>query len=478
LSSTGESVSAFEGWDEVALSHIGLSVVDLRFREMAQHDPACLDRATFREIDNHNSLLKYGRQPWPTFISRAKVDELARVSVAICNLVRSVPARIFGGDPDRLAGFYGIDPSFARIIASPPDGIATGLTRGDFIHSAAGFQCAEFNMTSNLGGWETGLLADMLLQVAPIRRFVAALGQEVRSRNTLRLMLAHIVREVTSAGVADREINVAIGSGEAFALAADPKIMAYLAGEYAEVLREHAPGLSGRLSMVGYHELSDRGGAVYYRGSRLHALVERHDMTAPVIFRSFKAGGILLFNGPASTLLSDKRNLALLSEQAESDLFTAEEREMIRRHLPWSRRVLPGKVTYKGESVSLETLLRARKQHMVLKKARSMAGAHVMLGRYATPQEWNATLLEALRTGAWVVQEYVASEPYLFQHGERGCCPHDAVWGPFVFGDTYAGTILRVQPKEWQGIVNLTRGATEGVLLEVDDPAPDAGSPR
>lgn len=110
---------------------------------------------------------------------------------------------------------------------------------------------------------------------------------------------------------------------------------------------------------------------------------------------------------------------------------------------------------------------------MVLKKARSLAGAHVVLGRFSTPQEWDARILEALRTGAWVAQEYVESDPYLFQNEDRGCCPHDAVWGPFVFGSIYAGTILRVQPKEWKGIVNLTRGATEGILLEVDDPAPN-----
>ena len=72
--------------------------------------------------------------------------------------------------------------------------------------------------------------------------------------------------------------------------------------------------------------------------------------------------------------------------------------------------------------------------------------------------------------GDWVVQEYIQSRPYLFQAGRYGCSPHDVVWGPFVFGSTYAGTILRVQPKSIDGIVNLSRGATEGILLELEDP--------
>jgi len=40
-------------------------------------------------------------------------------------------------------------------------------------------------------------------------------------------------------------------------------------------------------------------------------------------------------------------------------------------------------------------------------------------------------------------------------------------WRAFVSGDIYSGTILRVQPQAAQSIVNLTGGASEGVLLEI-----------
>jgi hypothetical protein len=104
----------------------------------------------------------------------------------------------------------------------------------------------------------------------------------------------------------------------------------------------------------------------------------------------------------------------------------------------------------------------------------------VVLGRFTSPEEWEAVVRSALASGDWVVQEYVESLPYLFQDGEQGCSPHDVVWGPFVFGATYAGAILRVQPKALEGIVNLTRGASEGILLEVErggGPRPPATAP-
>jgi hypothetical protein len=62
--------------------------------------------------------------------------------------------------------------------------------------------------------------------------------------------------------------------------------------------------------------------------------------------------------------------------------------------------------------------------------------------------------------------------PYLYQCGEHGCDVHDVIWGPFYFGETYGGTILRMQPRKWDGPVNLSRQATEGIIFDVQ---PSAG---
>jgi hypothetical protein len=93
----------------------------------------------------------------------------------------------------------------------------------------------------------------------------------------------------------------------------------------------------------------------------------------------------------------------------------------------------------------------------------------VVIGRLSSTNDWDAALAGALAAGDWIAQEHVESRPFLFQSGEQGCCPHDVVWGPFVFGAGYAGVILKVQPKPLGGVVNLWRGATEGVVFEVDD---------
>jgi hypothetical protein len=109
----------------------------------------------------------------------------------------------------------------------------------------------------------------------------------------------------------------------------------------------------------------------------------------------------------------------------------------------------------------------------VIKKARSVGGVHVVIGRLSSTEEWDAAISAALAGGDWIAQEHVESRSFLFQSGEHGCCPHDVIWGPFVFGARYAGTILKMQPKPLGGVVNLWRGATEGIVFEVDDGTPE-----
>jgi len=458
-------------WADLAADHLDMSPLDLAFREYASQDPDCLSQATFAELNRPNPLLRYHREAWPIFIGAAKVRELARVSVGLSQLIRAIPERLFGNDPSAVAAYYGISPIFAEIILDPPSGIPGALSRGDFIYGRAGFQCVEFNMSSSLGGWETTLLSEMLFRVPALRRFMDGAGVAVATRHTLRELLTHVVREALRDGLIEGdELHTVVGSREVGMLSSFPEIPRYLEREYDLALRAGAPFVGGTIAIRDYADLAQRGECLYYRDQRLHAVIERSVSShEEPTFRCFKAGTINLYNGPAATIQSDKRNIALLSESQESDVWNAEERALIRSHVPWVRRLVPGETRYRGEVAALEDVVLSQRANMVIKKAVSLGGAHVILGRFTSPEEWAAAVRQAQAGGDWVVQEHVESLPYLFQHGESGCCPHDVVWGPFVFGTTYGGAILRVQPKALQGIVNLTRGAKEAILLEVDD---------
>jgi hypothetical protein len=398
---------------------------------------------------------------------------MERVSTGLARLIKSLPQRVFDDDPGRLRDFYGLaSADLARLMVQPPDGRAAAIGRGDFLDSAAGLQCLEFNMLSALGGWEAALWAEAYLRVPVFARFLREERLRVASRDTVSLLFAHAIAEAAEAAP-DGEINVALVAPERTA-AHGQHLEGWLAGRYAAALARTAPGATGALVVLPYPGLRERGGALWAGGRRIHAAVELHDEgTAPQALRAFRSGGLKLFNAPIRAILTDKRNLALLSELGESgDRLDPAERDLVRRHVPWTRRLAAASAVWRGREVWLPELARAARPELVIKKARAGRGAAVHLGAATPEPQWRTEVEQALAEGDWIVQERVEPLPYVHQLGERGWAPHDVVWGLFVLGDTYGGGFLSLAPREARtetggGVINVMRGATVGAIFEV-----------
>jgi hypothetical protein len=408
---------------------------------------------------------------------------MERVSTGLVRLVKSLPRRVFADDPERLRDFYGLPSAgLVRSMIEEPNGLAGAVGRGDFLESSAGLQCLELNLVSDLGGWQAPLWAEGYLRVPAFARFLAGRGLRVACRDTVALLFEHVVGEALELGRAHGELNVALVLPEG-AVGQVSALEPWLAARYAEVLRRAAPSMAGALSLLSYPEVREGGGGLWAGGRRIHAAVEVHqEGTAAPAYRAFRAGTLKLFNAPVRTILTDKRNLALLSELADrGEVLSGEERELVRRHVPWTRRLAAGTTGWKGSEVHLPGHVLAARQELVIKRAREGQGAAVYLGAATPEPAWRDLVTRALADGDWVVQERVRSLPYVHQHGERGWGLHDVVWGLFVFGDRYGGAFLSLSPRGeageggdgGSGVVNLTRGASAGVVLEVLDDAAD-----
>ncbi|HSK76484.1 MAG TPA: non-ribosomal peptide synthetase, partial [Thermoanaerobaculia bacterium] len=452
--------------------HARLSRASASFLRFAAAHPEALERSRFAELDHHGVGSPYPLQPWPAFVDRARVAEMERVSTGLARLIKSLPRRVFGNDPERLREAYDLPSAdLARMMVQPPDGLAAAIGRGDFLDSGQGLKCLEFNMLSALGGWEAPLWAEAYLRVPVLDRFLREERLRVASRDTVALLLAHAVAEARE--LSDGEINVALVTPEHTA-AHGQHLEAWLAGRYAEALRREAPGTPGALAILPYAGLRERAGALWAGDRRIHAAVELHEEgTAAPALRCFRAGRLKLFNAPVRAVLTDKRNLALLSELGDAgDLLSPEERELVARHVPWTRRLAPAAASWRGREVWLPELALSSREELVIKKARAGRGSAVHVG-VATPEAlWRERVASALSEGDWIVQERVEPLPYVHQQGERGWGPHDVVWGLFVLGDRYGGGFLSLAPREARtgiegGVVNVMRGATVGVIFEV-----------
>ena len=461
---TAESDST--AWRE---AHRGLSEIDLRFRKIAINSPDFLSRSHFRAIDHNPEAISNRLQPWLTFLGRRKLEDLKRASVGVAGLLRNLRERIFQKDWAKLAAFYRLgSPAIAEILLSPPTGAETMLARGDFIDTTSGFKCIEFNCLPTLGGWDAGILLRRHPQVPATARFLASESIQVTSSDPLLEIYRHIFADLRSKGLAaGGEVNIGfVLSPDTQVLEDSPRIALYQR-EMGRAIETLGLDLTGRVVTCSYQSLVERERSLYQGRLRIDALLEIDTDTPPHVYRLFKRGRIALYNGPVARILSTKRNLALLSQHAAGGSFSEAERNLIEAHIPWTRLVVPGTVAYEGETHQLPDLLAARRERFVLKNADASGGKGVLIGRFALPEEWRRTIDLALDQGIWVVQELQESLPYMYQSGDHGCCLHDVIWGPFVFGDRYGGVFLRMQPKSYAGPVNLGRAATEGVVIEV-----------
>jgi hypothetical protein len=450
--------------------HSTLSPLQVEFLEYVAQTPSCLARAQFAALEQADALYDNRLQPWPTFVGGAKLREMARVSTGLCALIKSLPARLFGLDPGRIAAFYELgEPAAEQIVRALRDtGVATGvIARGDFVDTPSGLRCLEFNIAGNVGGWQSVLWEERYLRVPLLARFLGSPGRRCSSRNTLMLFLAHALAAMQERqGRAAGPFHLALLVSSEFPGAA--AMEAYLNLQAHLLAGRVAPEAAFRVFLFDYPELAAREGGLWLRNHRLHGVAEQYKNDfPPAVAECFARGGASFFNGPLRLVFDDKRNLALLSESQESGPFDDAERDLLRSSLPWTRQVAARHSVFRGERVFLPDLLILARQDLVLKPAKEFGGRGVHLGRATAPGDWARLVSQAVASEAWIVQEHVESQPYLYQTGAVGCAPHDVIWGLFVFGSSYGGAFLRMQPKDRGAIVNSSQGATEGIVFEV-----------
>jgi hypothetical protein len=473
--------------DEAKPVHARWSEVNRQFLDFVATHPECLDRGSYTGACQAPRLRFYSSvQPWPLFFEPSRVSELAAMAVGLDRLLKAAVGRFLRNDARTIADYYRMAPSAdgspgmpdlitersVPILVAEPNGVAGAFSRGDYLETPEGLKLLEINSSGFIGGLATDHLCERYLESEPTARFLRQVNRRARPMGIRRAMLRHVVEDSRRLGAwTEGDINVAI-----VIYPNRPAIIAeYDAAEYTHELHAalvdagHAPG--GRVILCSLEKLSAGPEGVTLAGEPVHAVVEQHgggDFLP--VFRAFKVGRVNLFSGPIKAILSDKRNMALVSEHAGSADFTAAERALIERHFAWTRRVLPSRTTFRGRPLNLPGDLPAGRDDFVLKKGCSNSGGGVVVGRFHTLDEWEQAIARAVREGDWVVQERLEPVPYCFHDARAGAVPHEVVWGLFAFGEHFGGVHLTMQPTgHGRGVVNPNQGAALGAGLALMD---------
>ena len=457
--------------ETVYKAHRYLSECSMNFLDFIKDNPEILERSNFKDLLLDDRFNYFQSNPWPTFINNKTKKEMETAAVTVYKLIPSIPDRLFSYDIHKISDYYEIPVDVVEMLLYGVDNdyLKSLLGRGDFILTASGeLKCIEFNMMANFGGWELDILEPMYINTPIISRFLKEYNIQLNNNHLFHVLLEYLIQTFLDNSLTEHEINIAIVYPDFFGVV-ETSNGVYLKNLYQTVLQQQSTNLTGDLIICGFDVLKLVNDSLFYRNKKIHILIEMNNGKIPFIFMlAAEKRNLMICNGPISQIMSNKLNVALLSEHENSNLFSADEREVIKIYIPWTRKVIPGDTTFGNERIKLEEFMLSNRETLILKSSEGLGGYEVYPGRRISQEEWTLYVKKALRERKWIVQEYIPSSPYMYQTGGNGCCEHNAVWGFFVFGSRYAGGFVRILPENnSSGVINSHQGAEESIILEI-----------
>ncbi len=140
----------------------------------------------------------------------------------------------------------------------------------------------------------------------------------------------------------------------------------------------------------------------------------------PALLDAYRAGAICMVNSFQSKLIHKKAVFAVLTNEKYAHLFTEEELNHVKAHVPWTRKFREEQTVNGGEQIDLVEWTRANKSKLVLKPNDDYGGHGIYIGWISDEAEWNEAIKIALANGDYLVQERVETSKETF---------------PMLFGD-------------------------------------------
>jgi uncharacterized circularly permuted ATP-grasp superfamily protein len=196
-----------------------------------------------------------------------------------------------------------------------------------------------------------------------------------------------------------------------------------------------------------------------YRRVLINDIVS-HERECQALVDAYAARAVCVANSLRCKIPHKKAFFAVLTDETRADLFSPDERALIRRHIPWTVLVRDRRVVRDGSSVELLPHLRRERDRFVLKPNDEYGGTGVTLGWETSEADWDAALSRAIAEAdrGWVAQEkiVVRREPFPICV-DGGVTMRDMLidFAPYVFRGRLAGFLTRLSAT---GLANVTSG--------------------
>ncbi len=217
--------------------------------------------------------------------------------------------------------------------------------------------------------------------------------------------------------------------------------------------------------IVDPRSLECRDGWVYANGRKIDILYRRLLLNEYYAIRDecaaflegYEAGKTCYLNSFRTKLVHKKAIFAFLTDPNYTHILSDRQREVIEKHIPWTRLLRDSKTTFRGLHVELLEFIRSNRRHFVIKPNDEYGGKGVTLGFASSEEEWDVAVQDGLKQG-YVVQEIVDihREPFLNKVGDSWeLVPSVVDLDPYLNGPLMGGCLARISSTN---LANVTAG--------------------
>jgi len=186
---------------------------------------------------------------------------------------------------------------------------------------------------------------------------------------------------------------------------------------------------------------------------------------------AYQANAVCVANNFRCKVPHVKAFFAVLTDEQNAGMFSFDEREMIRRHVPWTRVVADVQTAHYGEHIELLSFVRRERNKLVLKPSDEYGGSGVTLGWETDERAWDEAIGKAISAsgGAWIVQERIPIRrevyPWVQPNGEVEFRDMLVDFAPYLFRGKVAGFLTRLSAT---GLANVTSGGGQVPAFRVN----------
>ena len=202
-----------------------------------------------------------------------------------------------------------------------------------------------------------------------------------------------------------------------------------------------------------------------YRRVLINDIVARPAECAALV-KAYASGAVCVANSFRCKIPHVKAFFAVLTDERNDALFSAAERALIQRHVPWTRVVKDVKTQHYGETIKLLEFVRQHRENLVLKPSDEYGGTGVTLGWETSDCAWENAIQAAISSpdpenngACWIVQERIPIRrevfPYITASGDVEFRDMLVDFAPYLFRGKLAGYLTRLSAT---GLANVTSG--------------------